>query len=294
VKEKITRRTSLKAIAASAVAGGAWLTNLAVPELIHASTAGAAPARGSTVGALNGADLKAAVDAFLSSSSGKALSGQVSALGHTLQAELASGGWFVIRGQRRVSVHIPYAAGAVAGTGVDIGNAEQAGASRLEQLGPDLFKVTSYVASNGAANRTHVFIADRAHRRLDIHDIATGKTRSVTHEDVQRTVDALQAKQAAPALSGLLGPTVVSADACGVCVFLVGAMAAAGMCAGAAWLACFVLIWDPPAAGACAAIVGVFGGWVLGFLCWALGLGFGATYGCYEIGYCSCPVPWGC
>ena len=37
MKEKISRRTTLKAMAASAVAGGAWLTNLAVPELIHAA-----------------------------------------------------------------------------------------------------------------------------------------------------------------------------------------------------------------------------------------------------------------
>ena len=294
MKEKISRRTTLKAMAASAVAGGAWLTNLAVPELIHAASRGAAPPQGSTVGALTGADLKGAVQSFLSSPSGESLSRQAGALGHTLQTDLANGGWFVIKGQRRVSLNIPYDAGVVGAIGVDIAAPEQAGSSRVEQLGADLFKVTSYSASNGVIARTHVFLADRAHQRLSIQEIATGKTRTVTHADLQRMADTLQSSQTAKTLTQLVGPSVASADACGLCVFLVGAMAAAGMCGGAAWLACFVLVWDPPAAAACAAIVGVFGGWVLGFLCWALGLGFGATYGCYEIGYCSCPYPWGC
>ena len=294
MKEKISRRTTLKAIAASAVAGGAWLTNLAMPELIHAATTNAPPPRGSTVAELKGADLKSAVDTFLASAPGRALIAHVRSFGASLQTDLATAGWFVLQGQRRISLSIPYPNGNVGAVGIDLSAPEQAGSSRSEQIGPDLFKVSAYSASGAAVQRTHIFMADRAHKRVDIHDVASGKTRSVTHDDVQRMADTLQSSQATQALTGLVGPTVANADACGLCVFLVGAMASVGMCAGAAWLACFVLVWDPPAAAACAAIVGVFGGWVLGFLCWALGLGFGATYGCYEIGYCRCPYPWGC
>jgi hypothetical protein len=298
MKEKITRRTTLKAIAASAVAGGAWLTNLAEPELIQAATTTASPTHGSktSFGELKGSDLKAAVDTFLTSPNGAALSSQIKAFGHALTPDLANGGWFVVGGQRRLTVQIPYGpdAGLVAASGTDLGTPEQAGASRLEQLGPDLFKVTSFVAANGTVNRAHVFVADRAHKRLDIHDVATGQSRTVTHADVQRMAQALQTQQTAQVLGGLVGAEVVSADACGWCAWLIGSLAAIGFCGGAAWLACFVIVWDPPVAAACAAIVGVFGGWILSFICYLLSIGFSAAYACYEIGYCRCPYPWGC
>lgn len=296
MKEKITRRTSLKAIAASAVAGGAWLTNLAVPELIHAATKSGPPPQGSTFGVLKGADLSTRVDTFLSSSNGKALTALVKSAGHELRADLADGGWFGMGSDRHFSVTVPYGdnAGLVAAVGTDLLSPEQAGASRVEQIGADLFKVTSYVAGNDVARRTHVFLADRAHKRITVSDVATGKTRVVTHDDIQRMVDALQAKQAPQQFAGLGGATTVSADSCGWCQWITLAIVSIVGCGGIAWLSCFVLVWDPPVAAACGILVGVFGRWVFSFLCWALGLGFGASYGCWELGYCRCPYPWGC
>jgi hypothetical protein len=298
VKEKITRRTTLKAIAASALAGGAWMTNLAVPELIQAATKPAAPAGGTktSFGELKGSDLKAAVDTFLTSPNGTALANQAKSLGYSLTPELANGGWFVVGGQRRLSVQIPYGkdAGLVGASGTDLGAPEQAGASRIEQLGPDLFKVTSLLATNGTVRRTHVYMADRAHKRLDIHDVATGQSRTVTHSDVQKMAQALQTQQTAQVLGGLVGAEVASADTCGWCAWVIGSLASIGFCAGAAWLACFVLVWDPPIAAACGAFVAIYGGWILSFICYLLSVGFSGAYACYEMGYCRCPYPWGC
>ncbi|HKC18872.1 MAG TPA: hypothetical protein VKE27_04505 [Candidatus Dormibacteraeota bacterium] len=293
MKEKITRRATLKAVAASAIAGGAWVTNLAVPELIHAATKQGPPPQGSTFGVFKGAELGAVVDTFLSSSAGKALSAQVGSFGHSLRSDLADGGWFGLGGERIFAVTLPYGdnGGMVAAVGPDLNSPQQAGASRVEQINTDLFKITSYGATGGAVQRTHVFIADRAHKRIDVHDLAKGTIRTVTHDDIQRMVDALQPKPAQPSVGGA---TPVSADSCGWCQWITMALVTIVGCGGIAWLSCFVLIWDPPVAAACGVLVGVFGHWVFSFLCWALGLGFGASYGCWELGYCSCPYPWGC
>ena len=297
MKQKITRRTSLKAIAASAVAGGAWLTNLAVPELIHAASKPSVQPRGTNLGVLKGVDLESAVAKFLASADGLAVAGQVSALGYKMQPELANGGWFVIAGVKRFGLNIPYggaSTGVVGAIGSDLGSPEEAGLSHVEQLSPDVVKATSYTSRNGTVQRTHVFVADRANRRLEIHDVAAGTTRTVTHADIQRIADGLNSAQTANFLNGIVGPTVANADACGFCTWFVAILVGFGGCTGLAWLTCLIFLWDPPAAAACAAIVGVFGGWVLRFICWSLTLGFGASYGCYELGYCSCPYPWGC
>jgi hypothetical protein len=177
--------------------------------------------------------------------------------------------------------------------GLDLTAPESAGSSRIDKLTADIMKATTYGVSAGTTVAKNVYFADRAHQRISVTELATRQTRTVTHADIQRSVQALQPQQTAGVL-GLTGATVAEADACGLCVFLAGAFVSLGGCAGAAWLTCFLFIWDPPAAAACAALVGIWGTAVLYWICWALGLGFGITYGCYIIGFCPCPWPWGC
>jgi len=289
MKSGISRRASLKAIAASAVAGGAWIAGLAIPE-VTAFAKRPVPPRGAklTLGKLTGADLKAAINTFMASSEGQALHAQFSNLGLKPAIDLATAGWFEYAGERRVSVNIPYGSGdsQIGGVGLDLSAPDKAGASFVERLSADKIRITSYAAPSGSPVATHVLLGDRGQRRLHITEIATGKTRVVTHDEVWRAINALEQQQPADG--------ALAVDYCAICVWIAGAIASIGACGGMAWLTCFVFFWDPPLAGACATFVGVFGGWVMTTICWALGWGLGAQYGCYEIGACSCPYWFGC
>jgi hypothetical protein len=295
MKNKVTRRTTLKALAASAVAGGAWLTNLVVPEFLARAAAPKLPKGAeATVKKLAGADLSIAVSTFMSSTEGKALSSHLQATGRAPMHQLASAIQWEYAGQSRIGVVIPHGSDGsqIGAFGIDLSSPESAGSSQVEQLTHDFMRATTYEASTGSALATHQYLADRPSQRIKIVELSTGRTRTVTHADVERSVQALQQPRGTAGILGFAGPTAAEASVCGLCVFLAGAFASLGGCGAAAWLACLVFFWDPPAAAACAALVAIWGTAVLFWICWALGLGFGANYGCYVIGFCSCPFPW--